>query len=339
MNLKNILPMTVCLLTAISMPAYTQENITDVRKQIRDIKLSEQYIYADAMSSTSFDEARLMAMEELRIAIAGLLAEQQKNKTEIEEKLGQMEHTCKTLQYNNMNHFKAFVYIPTASLSPQETAITDTSTTEPAVVSPSPIIQPITDIDTTAVTQIADIPEPATPPTSPVNQQPVTNAEPAESDFAMDDAQTESLAKKTTEAIATTPTAPISETKPAEQAEPVAPITTPPTEAADADTLQTDIDLPLPDSHQRVLDDLLALDTYESVMLYLDVMKDDGRLMYGRISTLVSAQEAYLIIVKDGQLLTILDRGTGERTNLRTRKPDNIRNYKGHAVIWLKVFK
>ena len=63
----------------------------------------------------------------------------------------------------------------------------------------------------------------------------------------------------------------------------------------------------LPAADERVVTDLLALDTYESVMLYLDGMKEDGRLMYGRLSTLVSPQEAYLVIVKDGHLVTILD--------------------------------
>ena len=101
------------------------------------------------------------------------------------------------------------------------------------------------------------------------------------------------------------------------------------------DTLPADT---LPEKHQRVIGDLLALDTYEGVMLYLNAMKEDGRLMYGKMSALRRPEEAYLIIVKNGQLLTILDRGNNPRTNLKTHQPEDIRKYKGHAVIWLKVF-
>ena len=103
-----------------------------------------------------------------------------------------------------------------------------------------------------------------------------------------------------------------------------------------ADSVEVDN---LIDAYQRVVDDLLAMDTYESVMLYLDGMKDDGRLIYGKMSTLVAPDEACFIIVKDGKLLAVLDRGKGEkRVNLKTHQQESIQKYKGCAVIWLKVF-
>lgn len=84
---------------------------------------------------------------------------------------------------------------------------------------------------------------------------------------------------------------------------------------------------------------LLALDTYESVMLYLEAMQDDGRLVYGRIATLTNPEQAYLIIIKDGKLVAVLDKGKGERMNLKTKEMEIVKKYKGHAVIWMKTFK
>ncbi len=84
---------------------------------------------------------------------------------------------------------------------------------------------------------------------------------------------------------------------------------------------------------------LLALDTYTNVMLYLDAMQDDGRLVYGRIATLTSPEQAYLIIIKDSKLITVLDKGKGERMNLKTKEMEVVKKYQGHAIIWMKTFK
>ena len=73
-------------------------------------------------------------------------------------------------------------------------------------------------------------------------------------------------------------------------------------------------------------------------MLYLNAMKEDGRLMYGKMSTLRSPEEAYLIIVKNGRLVTVLNKGNKQRVNLRTQQSEDVQRYKGYAVIWLKVF-
>ena len=94
----------------------------------------------------------------------------------------------------------------------------------------------------------------------------------------------------------------------------------------------------MPDYHQRIIRELLDLDTYDAVMLYLDTMKEDGRIMFGSVNTLINPEQAYLIIIKDGQLVTILNRGKGERTNLKTNTPDLLNNYRGYAVIWMKIY-
>lgn len=90
---------------------------------------------------------------------------------------------------------------------------------------------------------------------------------------------------------------------------------------------------------QQDVNAILGLGTYESVMLYLDAMQDDGRLVYGRIATLTSPETAYLIIVKDGKLITVLGQGKGERMNLKTHTMEPVQKYRGYAIIWMKTFK
>lgn len=301
---------------SLSVPwiiAQTTPTDAETKAKIRKIKLSEQYIYTDAMSANSFDEARNMAVEELRIQVSSLLAEEGKGEAFAEEAMRRMDMSSKLLQYKQMGMFKVFAYVGknvlTGEAAAEETAETPVVTVEP------PVAQETVPTDSTAS---------ATAPAAPAA---VTDVE-QEDSFTLEDADSTDIAAVATlpDTTAVAEAATKEETRPAETV-----VTTPVSETVETDSLFA--------PQLRIIGDLLALDSYEGIMLYLNAMKEDGRLMYGRISTLVKPEEAYLIIVKDGKLVTVLDQGdSGERANLRTRQPDNIRNYKGHAVIWLKVF-
>lgn len=301
---------------SLSVPwiiAQTTPTDAETKAKIREIKLSEQYIYTDAMSANSFDEARNMAVEELRIQVSSLLAEEGKGEAFAEEAMRRMNMSSKLLQYKQMGMFKVFAYVGknvlTGEAAAEETAETPVVTVEP------PVAQETVPTDSTAS---------ATAPAAPAA---VTDVE-QEDSFTLEDTDSTDIAAVATlpDTTAVAEAATKEETRPAETV-----VTTPVSETVETDSLFA--------PQLRIIGDLLALDSYEGIMLYLNAMKEDGRLMYGRISTLVKPEEAYLIIVKDGKLVTVLDQGdSGERANLRTRQPDNIRNYKGHAVIWLKVF-
>lgn len=301
---------------SLSVPwiiAQTTPTDAETKAKIRKIKLSEQYIYTDAMSANSFDEARNMAVEELRIQVSSLLAEEGKGEAFAEEAMRRMDMSSKLLQYKQMGMFKVFAYVGknvlTGEAAAEETAETPVVTVEP------PVAQETVPTDSTAS---------ATAPAAPAA---VTDVE-QEDSFTLEDTDSTDIAAVATlpDTTAVAEAATKEETRPAETV-----VTTPVSETVETDSLFA--------PQLRIIGDLLALDSYEGIMLYLNAMKEDGRLMYGRISTLVKPEEAYLIIVKDGKLVTVLDQGdSGERANLRTRQPDNIRNYKGHAVIWLKVF-
>ena len=322
--MKHLISLFAMLLLSIPWAiAQTTPTDAETKAKIRKIKLSEQYIYTDAMSANSFDEARDMAVEELRIQVSSLLAEEGKGEAFAEEAMKRMDMSSKLLQYKQMGMFKVFAYIDKNVLTSEATAEkqAETPVETPAVTAGQPATQEAVPADSAALATT-----PATPTAVPEMEQ--------EDSFTLED--TDSTAVVTlpdTTAVAALPdTTAVAEAAEQEAVRPTkAIVTTPVSETVETDSLFA--------PQLRIIGDLLALDSYEGIMLYLNAMKEDGRLMYGRISTLIRPEEAYLIIVKDGKLVTVLDQGdSGERANLRTHQQDNIRNYKGYAVIWLKVF-
>lgn len=324
----------LCVLNGLS--AQTSPNDSIAKAQVREIKLSERYIHAEAISPAGFYDATAAALDELRVNVAYMETDQGKGKEETQATLQRLDSLCRKITYKQMSMFKAFVYVSLNALAgiPEEPAPTAAAPSETATV-PS---------DTAAVSSEppAEVPQPEAPALAADSIAPDT---PAEAEFTVPDTvpdTTPDTAPDTAlvavaDTITDSVTDTVADTTPVIAPDTVAvapavkaPAATPQAEALPADTL--------PEKHQRVIGDLLALDTYEGVMLYLNAMKEDGRLMYGKMSALRRPEEAYLIIVKDGQLLTILDRGDNPRTNLKTRQPEDLRKYKGHAVIWLKVF-
>lgn len=324
----------LCVLNGLS--AQTSPNDSIAKAQVREIKLSERYIHAEAISPAGFYDATAAALDELRVNVAYMETDQGKGKEETQATLQRLDSLCRKITYKQMSMFKAFVYVSLNALAgiPEEPAPTAAAPSETATV-PS---------DTAAVSSEppAEVPQPEAPALAADSIAPDT---PAEAEFTIPDTvpdTTPDTAPDTAlvavaDTITDSVTDTVADTTPVIAPDTVAvapavkaPAATPQAEALPADTL--------PEKHQRVIGDLLALDTYEGVMLYLNAMKEDGRLMYGKMSTLRRPEEAYLIIVKDGQLLTILDRGDNPRTNLKTRQPEDLRKYKGYAVIWLKVF-
>ncbi|MBQ8673278.1 MAG: hypothetical protein IJ511_04395 [Bacteroides sp.] len=370
----------LCILGLALLPLTGSAQTPDesVRTKIREIKLSEKYIYADATSMNNAEEAALMALEGLHVNVVGALTEQQKSKEEIESTWNSLKEQLTNIEYRNGELYKAFACIHKNKLIAgwvaEEPAAEETPAPQPAVVetpAPQPAVSetpqpeanetpapqsavsetPQPEANETPAPQpaVADTPQPdtAASPQVPVAQpgpgqlpvkadapaQPEGNDPnaPAEENFNLPSIASTILSEEFP-GLADNTTEPAAEEKPQ----------TSETPQADTTPAQQETGNPidaLPENHQKILKDLLALDTYEGVMLHLDALKEDGRIMYGKISTLRSPETAYLIIIKDGQLLTILNTGKGARTNLKTLQPDYIKNYKGHGVIWMKLFK
>jgi len=309
--MKNIFIWMVLSVCAIGAMAQNVPN-DSVRMRIKQIKLSEQYFYAEA-AAEALDEAREVAVEELYIRIVEYLSTEGKSKDEMVAVRGKMEQQYQALEYQNGSLHKSFVYIDKRSLSGGE-APPELPADEPQLV----VV---------------------------VDTVPIGSGMPAEDSFIQEEKNVDSPDMAEGKPVVTEkpiiPEKPVAPEKPVVAGKPVVrdSVASETPVVSEEDVAETLFPLEtLPETHRRVVTDILALDTFEGVMLYLGGMKEDGRLMYGRINTLVSPEKAYLIVVKDGKLLTVLGRGTGERMNLRTGHADAIRNYKGHAVIWLKIF-
>ena len=94
----------------------------------------------------------------------------------------------------------------------------------------------------------------------------------------------------------------------------------------------------LPDTDRLLVTNLLALNSFDEVLSFLEKGQREGKLIYGNVKTIKNPQASYLVIIKDKRLITVLNKGAKERTNLKTNTADALKNYKGHGVIWFQVF-
>lgn len=249
----------------VSFSGFAQDNPNiAIKDKIRDIKLAEDFIFAESTSSATYDEALKSAEDILHTHIINWMTSIGKDKQTAENTWNTAKGSLTVLRYQNISLHKVFVYIPKNSINSSSTL---TLTGE-------------------AIAQVN-------------NQPPETIAAPSPT-------------------VTATPATEL-----------------PPINLDDFDISEEDLEKPL----NQDVNALLALDTYQSVIFYLDAMQDDGRLVYGRIATLTAPEQAYLIIVKDSKLVTILDKGKGERMNLKTKQMETASKYRGHAIIWMKTFK
>lgn len=322
------------LTTLAATTCFAQNASNDsIRRQIREMKLSEEYVYAEANSTTSPSEAKQTASEKLYTNAVGLMSEHNKKKEEIESTWKTAEKETLLLEYQNGALYKVFVCIPKSLLieMPQKAAAI---TEEPVDV--SVVLQDTATVESSLETEIAE----ATPPNDSImhavarqlgttSMPPRDPNVPGEKAFNLDD-RTAALALEMlnmAEAGPQTQPDSLSDTKiETEQAQPAAPQPV-------TDPLEN-----VSETTRRVLGDLLAMETYESAMIYLSAMKEDGRLMFGSLRKAIMLERSYLLIVKNGKVETILNKGAGERINLRTNQPESIKKYIGYGIIWLQVF-
>ena len=128
------------LITILAATAsFAQDASNDsIRKRIREMKLSEEYVYAESGSITDFAEAKPAASEKLHAAAITLMTEHQKGKEELKSIWAKAEKQMLFMEYNNGALFKVFAYLPKSSLiemQPKaETATSVETTSQPTIV-------------------------------------------------------------------------------------------------------------------------------------------------------------------------------------------------------------
>lgn len=330
------------LVSLCTMSLMAQEGDTEaVKKEIRDIKLSEKYIYGEGTSAKSLEIAHDIAAEKMHVNILTLLTDEGYTSKDANTRWEQLQPSLKYLEYHQGPLYKSFVYLPEVALLKEVAADETKAPAEETTTDPVEIVETIAEV----APPVEEVLEPVVADTIAVVE--VALAEVAEEAIEVVE---EVVATDTIQVVEQVVVEDVAEEEAEEELveEAVAAVTTDTIATPEQDfsleaarPAQVVVNHPfdeMPDYHQRIIRELLDLDTYDAVMLYLDTMKEDGRIMFGSVNTLINPEQAYLIIIKDGQLVTILNRGKGERTNLKTNTPDLLNNYRGYAVIWMKIY-
>lgn len=373
--MKRIACVCVGLLGFFAVWAQTQD-ATAVRTKIREIKLSERFIYCEGSSKTAQEEAVEMATVGLQAEANTLLTEMGKAKAEKTSVLQLVGGKQQILTYQNGLFYKAFAFVPVGIVTGGEVSAEDLAATEQPATPETDATKKATAQKGEADTSVAkaDAVKPTVTPVAPEKkkEQPAETAikdsvqvvapeagpAPVLEMKATPDAEKEAVKQAGLAQNLALSQEPLERQKSAAQGntpdreykvdvtvkemmvklEDMAEMRTKKRpDVPDLTKEPSPLDTTNPSTYQ-VLTTLLGLDSYEGVMLYLDAMKDDGRLMFGKLSQLRNPEKVYYIIVKDGKLVTVLNKGGRERVNLKTNQPELITDYVGYGIIWLLIF-
>lgn len=305
----------VCL---IPLAGLAQETPEAAKAKIKEAKLSEKYVYAETISTQSLAEAQQNAMDLLRRNVLSLLVEKEGNSQKAEKIWDEMgsQYERQTVVVDSL--FRVFLYLPKDRLLPA-TATATTTTPTPALSEEDFLFEAPkeeeTQMDEATIQHF-------------FSQMEMVEAKPQKVDSAIAEkapVEVETPQPKQEEAVEATPTE-------------AAPVEITPIEAAPVETTPVKVAPPTLAPLQKELQEMLSMKSYKEVMVYLNREKGEGRAIYGRIKTMTAPAKSYLLVVRNGEMVTILDKGAGIRINLKTNQAESIRNYVGYAVIWFQLF-
>lgn len=49
-------------------------------------------------------------------------------------------------------------------------------------------------------------------------------------------------------------------------------------------------------------------------------------------------ERAYMLILKDGKIVTVLNKGLKERLNLKTQELESLQKYIGYGIVWFQIY-
>ena len=341
------------LLPIVAFAQEVPEQDKENKEKIKEIKLSEEYVYADAVTEDNLSEAQQNSMDLLRANVNAIFAERfHMPKEDVEEIWDVIEDKCQNVTIKKGDLFRVFTYIMKDYLFPGKKKKKDKNEALAEVKSGKDEILP---------DEIEEMSEALMNDTLPAGAQKeimdfVPTAEPDvvaqpelsrtqvvdESMTALQNATQDVVSEIVDEKIVATE-AVVAVTVPVAAEEPVATtvIATPVTQVEEPVANETE-ETPIVNSSTPALEpivkELLETQTYKELISLLDQKKEEGVLIYGRIKTMRSPDRCYLAVFKKSEVITILGKGDQERLNLKTNTQDSLNNYKGHGVIWFQIF-
>lgn len=89
-----------------------------------------------------------------------------------------------------------------------------------------------------------------------------------------------------------------------------------------------------------MLDHILTFKKIDGLQRYFVQKKEEGKLMFGKLSSVVKPEKCYMVIFsRAGDVIAILDKGAGARRNLtKGTDGDHLDNYKGQGKVWFQLY-
>lgn len=141
--------------------AIATDSPEQAKKAIRELKLSEEYVYAEATTPISISEAQQNSKDLLQIYIVGILTGQMDlKKKEVDKKWEEMEGQCRNIVVKNGDLYKVCTYIGKEQVFPdwkKKASVTEVAVVEtPAVaaVVSQPVVAP--EAKSTALSALPD---------------------------------------------------------------------------------------------------------------------------------------------------------------------------------------
>ena len=316
------------------------------KEKIKEIKLSEDYVYADAVTEENLSEAQQNSMDLLRANVNAIFAERfHMSKEDVEDIWDVIEDKCQNVTIKKGDLFRVFTYIMKDYLFPGKKK-KKVKNEELVKVKPSKDEILPDEIEEVSEALVND-----SLPTASQNEilafvpdaKPQQTQEAGESEATLQDKDQEVVSEVTGDPTEVVTEVPVAVATSVATEEPVTTtvIATPVTQVEEpvaAEPEDITVSSPSAPALDPIVKELLEIQTYKELISLLDQKKEEGTLIYGRIKTMRSPDRCYLAIFKKSEVITILGKGDKERLNLKTNTEDSLNNYKGHGVIWFQIF-
>lgn len=321
-KIRILIVLALCIVTG--MKAQETAPVTEdskQKKEINEIKLSEEAVYADVVQMVTDDNEAVTLAQQKSIAmlqthVIEIFAKRMKmDKKDVQEIWDVIDDKCQNITVRKGDLLRVFTYIAKDALGlgpkkpkkgdveewltpdvDKDTIAMDTTEVKEIMTATANILTEGKD----SINYVASVPA-----TKPVSKDTVTQAKPVVA------VQTE------TAIVAETPQTKITEPEPAPV--PVVEVKVP-----------------------ALCETLMAQKTYARLMSFLKAEKSQQKLMYGNFDTMQYPEKCYVVVIdKATRVITaVLDKGETDRMNFVTKKNDRYNNYRGgnYAIIFIQEY-
>lgn len=338
------------------------------KKEINQIKLSEEAVYADVMQPAATPEeaieqskARTFTLLQTHV-VEAVVKDLNMSREDAKKLWSELESKCHHIVVSQMDMYRVFTYIMRADLmpaaataQPAEAAVATevapvvaVTVAQPVQAAPGVAAQP-TDSALVAQAQpveaVVPVAQPAdtvaaapvAQPVQPVQAAPVVAAQPVQAVQPVDSAMVAQAQPVQTVAPVAQPadSAAVAVVAQPVQAVQAAPVQAAPVVAVQPVQAAQPVVEPEPEPEIEVeipalCQTMIDKGNMGDLMRFLNTEKNYQRLMYGNSSTMQYPEKCYIVIIdkETREIVSVLDKGQRERMNFITKEMDRYSNYR-----------